>query len=456
MPVNLSSLEEFVQLTRVSLAGIVGSVKNNFNSGSPPASRTRSERRSKSFKMRHEMRLEPAQPRRNQTSADGAYKSPCPHYPYCIGCPLSHVPYPEQLLKKRHIVAGALARYPSLLDAEVPPVAAAPHRLGYRARIKLVVRSTRGEIATGLYVPGSHRVIDISSCPVHPRPVNQVLQYLKKKILELGIEPYDERDDSGQLRYLDFRYSFAQRELSVTLVTRHGDFPQGGALARSLSRKFSFINGVIQNVNPQRGNVIWGDRYRIISGRDTLLEQVGPVTLGFPAGVFSQANPSTAKMLYETINAMAALNARETVLDLYCGVGPVSLYLAGAARLVWGVDDSSLSIDTAKQNARRNGISNCRFFEGDVAEKVAEAKKTLGQIDLIVLNPPRKGVQPEAMEAMLAVNAPKLIYVSCNSDSLARDLDKLLRRHYRVRRLQPFDMFPQTEQVETVVSLEKS
>ena len=352
-------------------------------------------------------------------------------------------------------MTGALALYPALAHTEVPPVAAAPHRLGYRARIKLVVRSSRGEIATGLYVPGTHRVIDISSCPVHPRPVNQVVQYLKKKILELGIEPYDERDDSGQLRYLDFRYSFGQRELSVTLVTRHRDFPQGGALARSLSRKFSYINGVIQNVNQERGNVIWGEHYRTISGRDTLLEQIGPLTLGFPAGVFSQANPSTAKRLYDMLVEMAGLKGEETVLDLYCGVGPISLYLAGNARLVWGIDDNALAIDTAKQNARRNGISNCRFFEGDVAEKLAEAKKTLGEIDLVVLNPPRKGVQPAAMEATLAVNAPKLIYVSCNPNSLARDLDKLVGQDYRIRRLQPFDMFPQTEQVETVVLLEK-
>jgi 23S rRNA (uracil1939-C5)-methyltransferase len=369
---------------------------------------------------------------------------------------LSHVPYPEQLLKKREIVTGALAAYPSLVHTEVPAVIAAPHRLGYRARVKLVVRSTRGEIATGLYVPGTHRVIDISSCPVHPRPVNQVLHYLKKKILELAIEPYDERDDSGQLRYLDFRYSFAQRELSLTLVTRHGDFPQGGALARSLSRKFSFINGVIQNVNEQRGNVIWGDRYRIISGRDTLLEQIGSLTLGFPAGVFSQANPSSAKRLYDTVAEMAALNGFETVLDLYCGVGPISLYLGGSARLVWGIDDSAVSIDTAKQNARRNGISNCRFFHGDVVGKLAEAKTTLGDIDVVVLNPPRKGLQPLALEATLAVNARKLIYVSCNANSLARDLDKLIAQRYRVRRLQPFDMFPQTEQVETVVLLART
>src|SRR5215510_14675395 len=222
---------------------------------------------------------------------------PCPHYPHCIGCPLIDVPYPAQLLRKRDIVTRALATCPSLAHLEVPSVVASPHRLGYRARVKLVVRSTRGEVATGLYVPGSHRVIDISSCPVHPRPVNQVTRYLKGKLFELRIVPYDERNDSGQLRYLDFRYSFARHELSLTLVTRHAALPQGGLLAKSLSRKFSFITGVIQNINEQRGNVIWGDRYHLLSGRDSLLEQIGGLSFGFPAGVLSQANPSTAKKL---------------------------------------------------------------------------------------------------------------------------------------------------------------
>ena len=381
---------------------------------------------------------------------------PCPHYPHCIGCPFIDVPYPEQLLRKRDIVARALAVYPTLAHLEVPSVIASPHRLGYRARVKLVVRSTRGEIATGLYVPGSHRVIDISSCPVHPRPVNQVARYLKAKLFELRIAPYDERNDSGQLRHLDFRYSFARHELSVTLVTRHREFPQGMALARSLSRKFSFITGVIQNINEQRGNVIWGDRYQLLSGRDSLLEQIGGLSFGFPAGVFSQANPSTAKKLYDIVVEMAALSGRENVVDLYCGVGPISIHLAGASRLVWGIDDGSLSIDTAKQNARRNGIANCRFVEGDVGEKIAETHKTLGRVDRIVLNPPRKGVQPGAMDAILAVKAPKIIYVSCEPTSLARDLDKLVTRGYRIVRLQPLDMFPQTEQVENVVLLQRA
>ena len=383
----------------------------------------------------------------------GPYQAPCPHYPHCIGCPLINYPYPDQLLKKQQIVVQALSAYRSLVQIQVPAVIASPYQLGYRARVKLVVRSSRGDIATGLYVPGTHRVIDISSCPVHPRPVNQVTGYLKKKIIELKIVPYDERNDSGQLRYVDFHYSFSRRELHVTLVTRHAEFPQGAALARSLSRRFSFVTGVIQNINETRGNVIWGDRYRLLSGRDSLLEEIGSLKFAFPAGAFSQANPAAAKKLYETVAEMAALSGRENVLDLYCGVGPTSLYLARTARVVWGFDESSLAIDTAKQNARRNGFSNCRFLAGDVGEKIVEAHRTLGQIDSIVLNPPRKGVQPAAMEAILAVNAPKIIYVSCEPNSLARDTDNLVNQGYRILRLQPFDMFPQTEQVENVVLL---
>ncbi|HZD39938.1 MAG TPA: hypothetical protein VE131_04405, partial [Terriglobales bacterium] len=132
----------------------------------------------------------------------------CPHYPHCIGCPFIDLPYSEQLTRKRAIIAQALSAFPSLTGLDIPPVEPSPRRLGYRARVKLVVRRTKGEVATGLYVPHTHRVMDIASCPVHPRPVNQVLHYLKNKLPELGIVPYDERDDSGELRYLDFRYSF--------------------------------------------------------------------------------------------------------------------------------------------------------------------------------------------------------------------------------------------------------
>jgi 23S rRNA (uracil-5-)-methyltransferase RumA len=384
------------------------------------------------------------------------YEAYCPHFPSCVGCPFIKVPYPEQLLKKRAIVGRALAEYSSLAGADVSLVVPSPQRLGYRARVKLVVRKNRDQVAMGLYVPQTHRVIDISSCPVHPRQVNQVVFYLKKKVLELGIAPYDERDDSGDLRYVDFRFSVARHELSLTLVTRHASFPQGAPLAKALQQRFPFITGVIQNVNENRGNVIWGNSFRTLGGRDTIMERVGDLKLVFPAGVFSQANPFTARKLYDRVYELAALKGGETVLDLYCGVGPISLYLAVAARQVWAVDDSELSITTAKQNARRNGRGNCRFIAGDVATTLTQLTKDLPRIDLMVLNPPRKGIKAAALEAVLAAGAPRIIYVSCEPRSLARDLDRLVAANYRVEQIQPFDMFPQTEEVETLVLLRKN
>ncbi|HVR17034.1 MAG TPA: 23S rRNA (uracil(1939)-C(5))-methyltransferase RlmD, partial [Candidatus Limnocylindrales bacterium] len=410
----------------------------------------------KKFSKTSHSRSKPVERQGFSSTERAEYEAYCPHFPSCVGCPFIKVPYPEQLLKKRAIVGRALAEYSSLAGADVSPVVPSPQRLGYRARVKLVVRKNRDQVAMGLYVPQTHRVIDISSCPVHPRQVNQVVFYLKKKVLELGIAPYDERDDSGDLRYVDFRFSVARHELSLTLVTRHASFPQGAPLAKALQQRFPFITGVIQNVNENRGNVIWGNSFRTLGGRDTIMERVGDLKLVFPAGVFSQANPFTARKLYDRVYELAALKGGETVLDLYCGVGPISLYLAVAARQVWAVDDSELSITTAKQNARRNGRGNCRFIAGDVATTLTQLTKDLPRIDLMVLNPPRKGIKAAALEAVLAASVPRIIYVSCEPRSLARDLDRLVAANYRVEQIQPFDMFPQTEEVETLVLLRKN
>jgi 23S rRNA (uracil1939-C5)-methyltransferase len=397
----------------------------------------------------------PGRRRESHQRQRGEYVARCPHYPDCIGCPFINLPYPEQLKRKQQLVAQALSDYPSLRQMNVPTVVPSPQRLGYRARVKLVVRRSKGQVLAGLYLPRSHRVVDISSCPVHPEPVNRVVQQLKQEIQRLGIAPYDETSDNGELRYLDIRYSFWSRQLVLTLITRHATLPHANDLARALKKRFSFLAGVAQNINEDPGNVIWGARSRSLAGRDTVIERIGPLKIMLPVGVFSQANPPVARKLYEKVHAFAALSGKEIVLDLYCGVGPISLYLAPTAQLIWGVDESALSIATAKQNARMNGISNCRFFDASVAAKVAEAKGLFPQVDLVVLNPPRKGVQPDAMAALFSLRPPRIIYVSCEPATLARDLDKLTGNGYQVRALQPFDMFPQTADVETVALLEK-
>lgn len=387
----------------------------------------------------------------------GEYVAICPHYPEgCVGCPFINLPYPEQLRRKQQLVTQALGDYPSLRRLEVPAVIPSPRRLGYRARVKLVVRRIKNEVLTGLYLQRSHRVVDISSCPVHPEPVNRVIQQLKRELPRFGIAPYDETSDSGELRYLDIRYSFWSRQLVLTLVTRHSAFFKGAGLARALRQRCPALAAVVQNINEEPGNVIWGKESRLLAGQDRLIERIGPLKIMLPVGVFSQANPLVARKLYEKVYALAALSGKETVIDLYCGVGPISLYLAPAAQVIWGVDESALAIATAKQNARMNGIANCRFFEGSVGEKVDEAKRLFSAVDLVILNPPRKGVQPDALAALFSLQPPRIIYVSCEPKTLARDLDRLSGNGYQVRALQPFDMFPQTADVETVALLERN
>jgi 23S rRNA (uracil-5-)-methyltransferase RumA len=373
-----------------------------------------------------------------------------------VACPLIDIPYPEQLIRKRQILSEALEHYPLLASIDVPPVVSSPRRLGYRARVKLPLRNNNGGVVAGLYKPGSHRVVDVSSCAVHPHWVNRVVQYTTAQVVKLEISPYDEQADKGHLRYLDIHYSFWKRRLLLTLVTRHAELPQGRELARRLRKRFPFISGIVHNINEDRGNVIWGKEFRPLSGQGTILEKVGSLKLKYPAGAFAQTNPAVARKLYEAVVTLADLSGHETVIDLYCGVGPISLSLASSCRLVWGVDESVPAIAAAKQNARLNGFGNCRFFTGDVSEKVEAAKSALPRADLVVLNPPRKGIQPAQLASISSLGAPKVIYVSCEPRTLARDLDRLSAKGYRVQSVLPFDMFPQTEEVETLVLLRKS
>ncbi|MCS6927516.1 MAG: 23S rRNA (uracil(1939)-C(5))-methyltransferase RlmD, partial [Candidatus Binatia bacterium] len=180
---------------------------------------------------------------------------------------------------------------------------------------------------------------------------------------------------------------------------------------------------------------------------------IGHLQLAFPVDTFMQVNPPVAHRLYKTVLEWAELTGEEIALDLYCGTGPIALYLAGRAKLVVGIDENIRAVNTAKENARRNGYHNCRFFAGDVAEKIKEVSAPLSRLDLCVVNPPRKGLSPEAFTTLNAMKIPRVIYVSCDPETLARDLDRLCQGGYTLRRVQPLDMFPQTEQVETVALL---
>ena len=349
----------------------------------------------------------------------------------------------------------AFAAFPSLRAVSIPLPVASPKKFGYRSRVKLAVQGVKGEILIGLYVPETHQVFDISACPVHPKEVNRIVAFLKQAIERLHIIPYDEARDTGQLRYIDLRYSFWQRKALLLLVTRHMHFPQVRDLTRQLERRFPFLSGIVHNINDQPGNVIWGKRFRPLRGRDSLLEQIGHVRLSIPVDTFSQVNPPMAKRIYETAVRWSNMTGQEIVLDVYCGIGPIALYCASQTKFVAGIEENERAVNVAKENARRNGYHNTRFFHGDAAQKIAEVATTLPPIDRIMLNPPRTGLSPEAFSSIIGVNASKLLYISCSPRTLARDLDRFSNAGYAVGRVQPFDMFPQTDQIETLALIEK-
>lgn len=365
------------------------------------------------------------------------------------------LPYAHQLEKKQATVRGAFAEFPSLAGLRIPLPTPSPRKFGYRSRVKLAVRSVRGKILVGLYVPDTHDVFDISGCPVHATELNRIISFLKTAVRRLRIVPYDEERDTGQLRYIDVRYSFWQRKALLTLITRHMHFPQVPELTRQLGQRFPFLSGVVQNINDRPGNVIWGKRFRPLRGRDALLERIGHLRLSIPVDGFTQVNPPVAGEIYTTALEWAGLSGREVVLDAYCGIGPIALYCAQRAKLVAGIDENDRAVSVAKQNARRNGYHNTRFFSGDVAQKIQDIATHLPPVDVMMLNPPRRGLSSAALDAVRAVQIPKLVYISCSPGTLARDLDRLGQAGYGVERVQPFDMFPQTDQVETVALIEK-
>jgi len=380
--------------------------------------------------------------------------APCPHYPHCVGCNFIGRPYGEQLLLKQQRVREALGAFSTLAHLSVPALVGSPRPFGYRNQAKLVIRKTQHGLLLGIYRPQSHQVVDISQCPVHHPLINAVIAKTRDALERLDVAVYDERTHSGNLRYVVVRVSNWTKRAQIILVTRDRVLSQARALAARLTRIAGVIS-VAQNVNPEAGNVIFGPSFIPLTRETALVERVGFLKLQTQAGAFLQANIPVARKLYERALEWAAPRPDDVAVDLYCGAGALAFFLATAAKHVYGIEESPLAIVDAKRNIRLNGFHNLRFHAGEIAAVLPELAQQLPRIDLITLNPPRKGVDPAARDAIVACAARKLVYISCNPDTLARDLDWFGAHGYRAAGVQPFDLLPQTDHVECVAMLER-
>jgi 23S rRNA (uracil1939-C5)-methyltransferase len=306
----------------------------------------------------------------------------------------------------------------------------------------------------GAYAPRSHDVVDLAGgCRIAEAPLDDVAVTLHQVLERAGVVPYDERTGTGDLRHAVLRVNH-QGLVLVTLVTARRDWAAGAAVATALRAARPEVTGVVQNVNPSRGNAIYGPQDHLLDGEATLEESIDGVRLRLSPRAFLQANRDVAALAYRAIAGAARLTGTETVVDAYAGVGGIALTLAPRARAVVGIEEHAAAVDDAAISAARNGATNARFVAGDVAPRLRELVEAALRADVVVLNPPRKGCATAVLEQVLSLAPRTIAYLSCDPATLARDLGWLARHRYLTTSLTPFDMLPHTPHIEVLAVME--
>lgn len=375
----------------------------------------------------------------------------CPVARPCGGCQLQSMTYGAQLRFKTSKVKNCFKRIAGI-DVEVNDIIGMDRPANYRNKAQFPVSVDReGRAYAGFYAGRTHSVIKTDCCSIefqgHEKILEQVLDYINMEKETV----YDEKTGKGKVRHIMMRKGFSTGEIMVVIVVNGRDLKNEKALTDRLSVNKD-IKSIILNVNTKNTNVIMGKECRCIYGRDYIVDKIGEISFNISPLSFYQVNPIQTRVLYEKALEYAGLTGSETVWDLYCGIGTISLFLAAAAGRVYGVEIVEEAINNAKQNATLNGIENVEFFVGSAGEVYAE-KKT--PADVVVVDPPRKGLEEELITSIASMAPQRIVYVSCDPATLARDVRLFCEKGYEVQKVQPVDMFPGSVHVETVVLLTK-
>ena len=386
--------------------------------------------------------------------------SPLRREPYCAvsqkcgGCQLQHLSYKAQLEWKQNKVYNALTRIGGLKNLEVLPTLGMENQMHYRNKAQYPIRKEGNQIQIGFYASRSHRVIDWDCCGIQDKRCEQVIQVVRKFLDTYKISIYDEVTHTGLVRHLMVRTGFFTGEMMVCLVINGESLPHTEDFLKAL-QGIEGITSVVLNINKAKTNVILGHETKVLQGRAYIIDTIGDLKFKISPLSFFQVNPLQTKVLYDKALEYAGLTGKEVVWDAYCGTGTISLFLAQKAKKVYGVEIIEPAIENAHDNATLNNIHNVEFFVGK-AEEIIPAQYEKGLVaDTIVVDPPRKGCDQALLETLIKMAPGKIVYVSCDPATLARDLGYLVDKGYKVEKVQPVDMFPETTHVETVVCLVK-
>ena len=372
----------------------------------------------------------------------------------CGGCQLQALSYDQQLVFKTNKVKGHLERIGGFTDIPMEPIIGMDELFHYRNKAQFPVgRNKEGKIVTGFYAGRTHNIIENRNCALGVAENKEVLDRVIAHMEKYGIEPYNEATGKGLVRHVLIRYGYFTKEVMVCLILNGNKIPKEEQLVKSLC-EIPGMTSITINVNKKRSNVILGEEIRLLWGQEYITDRIGDISYQISPLSFYQVNPMQTQKLYAKALEYADLHGQETVWDLYCGIGTISLFLAQKAKFVRGVEIVPAAIENAKENAKLNGLENTEFFVGKAEEVLPrEYKKNGVYADVIVVDPPRKGCDETLLETMVEMNPERIVYVSCDSATLARDLKYLCERGYELRKVCPVDQFGMTVHVETVVLL---
>ena len=369
----------------------------------------------------------------------------------CGGCQFQGIPYKEQLKKKQkkeQSLLGAYGKVCSIIGMENPYY--------YRNKVHAVFdRDRKGNIISGIYEEGTHRVVPVENCLIEDEKSQAIIRTIRGMLKSFKIRTYDEDTGYGLLRHVLIRRGFSTGEIMVVLVTGSPIFPSKNNFVKALRKAHPEITTVVLNVNDRQTSMVLGDREKPIFGPGFIKDRLCGCMFRISPKSFYQVNPVQTEILYQTAIDYAGLTGKETVIDAYCGIGTIGLIAAKKAGKVIGVELNKDAVKDARINAKENKITNAAFYQGDAGRFMVEMAAKGEKADVVFMDPPRAGSDERFLSSVVKLSPKKVIYISCNPETLARDLKYLTKHHYKVEKIQPVDMFPFCDHVETVCSLSR-
>ncbi|KAA3611332.1 MAG: 23S rRNA (uracil(1939)-C(5))-methyltransferase RlmD [Calditrichaeota bacterium] len=437
---GVARIDDYVVFIKRALPG------DNVNARITKRKKSYAEARIVSFNKKSDQRIDPQ----------------CKFFDSCGGCTWQNLIYKDQLAYKTQIVSDSVSRISGLKETTVKPIIPSESFFHYRNKMEfsfaekkwltfeeLENKSISKDFALGLHVPGTFdKIVHIDKCLLQSNEASGILDFVSKYSQENNLTPYGIRSHEGLLRFLVIRQSHYNKEIMVNIVTAYKD-KKIQELADELLDRFENIAGIVNNINSRKAQIAVGEEEILLAGKDWIEDKIGPFVFRISANSFFQTNTAQAELLYETAINFADINPDETVWDLYSGTGTISLFLAQKAKNVIGFEITQSSVENAFENAEKYNVKNVDFVAGDVINNMETSQE---KVDVIVTDPPRAGMHEKVVLSILKIAPKKIVYVSCNPTTMARDL-KLLEEKYTVDIIQPVDMFPQTYHIECVTRL---